>query len=55
VALLQANRFGIFSGRLAARRGNGVTRARVLPAGATSLAFSLVEPPDRYVCPFGSC
>jgi hypothetical protein len=55
VALLQANRFGIFSARLPARRGNGAVRARLLPGGGKSLAFSLIEPPDRYVCPFGSC
>jgi hypothetical protein len=53
VAVVQANRFGIFNRRLPARRGNGAVRARVLPGGSTSLAFSLVEPPDRDVCPFG--
>jgi len=50
-----ANRFGIFRGTLAVRAGNGAVRARMLPGGELSLRFSLTEPPDRPVCPFGSC
>jgi hypothetical protein len=50
-----ADRYGIFRGTLAARAGNGSVRARLLPGGESSLIFSLDEPPDRAVCPFGSC
>jgi hypothetical protein len=45
---------GIFQATLAERAGNASVRARILPGGA-SLPFSLVAPPDRAVCPFGSC
>ena len=50
-----ADRYGVFQGTLAARRGNGPVRAKVLPNGDVSLPFSLVQPPDRPLCPFGSC
>jgi hypothetical protein len=50
-----ADRYGIFRTTLAARSGNGSVRARVLPADDVSLAFSLTQPPDRAVCPFGTC
>jgi hypothetical protein len=54
VKLLQANRYGIFQAALSGRRGNGFVRARLVPTGGASLAFSLHEPPDRHVCPFGA-
>jgi hypothetical protein len=50
-----ADRYGIFRGALFARAGNGSVRARILPDADVSLPFSLAQPPDRPVCPFGSC
>lgn len=49
------NRYGIFRGSVPDRAGDGLVRARVLPTGEASLLFSLRVPPDRPVCPFGSC
>ena len=50
-----ADKYGIFRRTVGARAGNGPLRARVLSGGEASLPFSLVEPPDRFVCPFGTC
>jgi hypothetical protein len=55
LATLEASRYGIFTARLPARRGTGDVRARVLPSGERSSAFSLAQPPDRQICPFGTC
>ena len=53
--MLRTNRHGIVNVKLPRRLGNGQMRAKLATGAATSLAFSLKEPPDRYVCPFGTC
>jgi hypothetical protein len=55
LAVLRADRYGIFQGSIARRQGNSAVRARVLEGGEMSLGFSLARPPDRRICPFGSC
>ena len=51
---LQANRFGIFTGRVAARLSRtDWVRARVVTGNDVSLAFSLTPPPDHMYNPFG--
>jgi len=51
VAVLKANAFGVFTGRVGVR-GRGSLRARA--EGAASLPFSLVRPPDfALATPFG--
>jgi hypothetical protein len=53
VGVVQADRVGIFEGDLQAG-GKGPLRARFASAKATSLPFSLVEPPDHPYQPFGA-
>jgi len=55
LAVIQSNRYGIFRGTIERRRGNSAVRVRVLEGGEASLGFSLARPPDRRICPFGSC
>lgn len=52
VQKVRANRFGIFTGRLA-QRLTGSMRARLAGTGDASLAFSLKRESDRYYWPFG--
>jgi hypothetical protein len=52
VAVLHANRYGIFQRRLKGTF-SGSLRARVTKPKEPSLAFSLTRPPDRYYWPFG--
>jgi len=53
VASLRSDRFGIVQAKLAGRyTKSDFLRAQV--AGHTSLAFSLTQPPDRFLDPFGS-
>ena len=54
VALLQANRFGIFQGRLVTAARSGYVRARILGSADISLPFGLKPVPDRRVNPFGT-
>ena len=50
---VRTNPRGIFSGMYRSR-GTGALRARLLgPPAETSVPFSLNEPPDRFVRPFG--
>ena len=53
VATLDADAAGIFTADLRTG-GKGPLRAVVPSAGATSLAFSLVRPPDAIYQPFGT-
>jgi hypothetical protein len=52
---LRTNRYGIFTRRLSTRpTTRGFLRARILVgAGVASRPFSLQQPPDRFVHPFG--
>jgi hypothetical protein len=52
VAVLQADRFGIFSDELRTTT-RGAMRARLATGGTRSLAFSLKRVPDRVFQPFG--
>jgi hypothetical protein len=53
IAVLQANRVGIFSAKLRST-GRGPLRALFPSEQAVSLSFSLVSPPDHAYQPFGS-
>jgi hypothetical protein len=53
VTVLAANRVGIFSAEFRTS-GRGSLRARLQSGGASSLPFSLTEPPDRVYQPFGT-
>jgi len=55
LAVVRADRYGIFRGDIQRRQGNSAVRARVLTGGQASLGFSLARPADRRICPFGSC
>ena len=51
---LRADRYGIFSARLAAPpQGTTDFRARLSPSGELTLPFSLRVPPTRSISPFG--
>jgi hypothetical protein len=52
VATLRANRYGIFTKRVAGPT-RGSMRARLLTGRAKSLPFSLAKVPDRFYRPFG--
>jgi hypothetical protein len=53
VATIRADSSGIFAGTVRSK-GSGALRAVFPAAGATSLAYSLVSPPDRVYQPFGA-
>jgi hypothetical protein len=55
VARLRPSAAGVFQGHLPDAGGGDRLRARVAPSGARSLPFSLHVPPDRDICPFGTC
>jgi len=55
VATVTSNRYGIFFGSIASTSTSGYLRARLESGADASLPFSLVNSPDRYVCPFGTC
>ena len=54
VARVRAGSSGIFTGTFVSTRRTGSVRARIA-GGEGSVPFSLRVPPDRDVCPFGSC
>jgi hypothetical protein len=55
IATMEPNRFGIFSGRYPSTATSGFVRARLANGKDTSLPFSLVVPPDRPGCAWGTC
>ena len=55
LARVRTGSSGIFTGSFASTRRTGTVRARVVAGGEASVPFSLRVPPDRDVCPFGSC
>ena len=55
VASMKPNRFGIFSARYPSTATTGFLRARLANGKDTSLPFSLVVPPDRPGCAWGTC
>ena len=55
VKTLRPNRYGIFEGRHASTATTGLLRARLANGQESALPFSLVVPPDRPVCPWGTC
>jgi len=52
---LRPNRYGIFKGRHASAATAGFFRARLANGKDAALPFSIVVPPDRPVCPWGTC
>jgi hypothetical protein len=52
--IVQANSVGIFSGRWASSKTRGYLRAGIAGTRTRSPRFSLVQPRDRFVNPFGS-
>ena len=55
VKRLRPNRYGIFSASYPSRARTGLVRARLANGSATALPFSLVVPPDRPGCVWGTC
>ena len=55
VDTLRPNEYGIFSSRFSSTARVGYLRARVVGGPDVALPFSLVVPPDRRVCPWGTC
>ncbi len=55
LALLRPNTFGVFAGRFPSKARDGFLRARLANGSDASLPFSLVVPPDRPGCPWGTC
>lgn len=53
LAVLRADRYGIFTGRLEATATGDYVRARLANGRGVSVGFSLTRPPDQYVLPFG--
>lgn len=53
LAVLRADRYGIFTRRLPVRASGDLVRARLANGKGISLGFSLTRPHDRYVLPFG--
>jgi hypothetical protein len=49
------NSNGIFTGRFAFAARTGLVRARLATGNDSALPFSLVVPPDRPGCPWGTC
>ncbi len=52
---LRPNSYGIFSGRYASTARTGFLRARLANGKDEALPFSLVVPPDRPGCAWGTC
>jgi hypothetical protein len=55
VETLRPNSYGIFSGRYASTARTGFLRARLANGKDEALPFSLVVPPDRPGCAWGTC
>ena len=55
VETLRPNSYGIFSGRYASKAKTGFLRARLANGKDEALPFSLVVPPDRPGCAWGTC
>lgn len=55
VKTLRPNRHGIFSGRYPSPARKGFLRARLVNGKDAALPFSLVVPPDRPGCTWGTC
>ena len=55
VTTLRPNRNGIFAGRFASSARRGFLRARLTNGRDAALPFSLVVPPDRPGCTWGTC
>jgi hypothetical protein len=55
VETLRPNSYGIFSGRYASTARTGFLRARLANGKDEALQFSLVAPPDRPGCAWGTC
>jgi hypothetical protein len=51
----RSNRHGIFSGRFRSTAKTGFVRARLVDREEASVPFSLVVPPDRPGCVWGTC
>jgi hypothetical protein len=55
VKTLRPNRYGIFSDRFPSTARTGFLRARLANGKDAALPFSLVVPPDRPGCAWGTC
>jgi hypothetical protein len=55
VTRMRPNRHGIFSGRFPSTATTGFVDARLVDGSDAALPFSLVVPPDRPGCAFGTC
>jgi hypothetical protein len=55
VARVRANRYGIFSGRFRSTATRGFVVASIADGSDAALPFSLVVPPDRPGCVWGTC
>ena len=55
VDTLRPNRYGIFAGVFPSRARTGFLRARLANGKDAALPFSLVVPPDRPGCTWGTC
>jgi hypothetical protein len=55
VDVLRPNAYGIFAGRFTSRARAGSLRARLANGRDASLPFSLIVPPDRPGCVWGTC
>jgi hypothetical protein len=55
VETLRPNRYGIFAGEFPSRARSGFLRARLASGRDAALPFSLVVPPDRPGCTWGTC
>ena len=55
VARVRPNRYGIFFGRFSSSARAGFVEARLVDRSDASVPFSLVAPPDRPGCVWGTC
>jgi hypothetical protein len=55
VDTLRPNRYGIFAGEFSSKARSGFLRARLANGKDAALPFSLVVPPDRPGCAWGTC
>lgn len=55
VTRTRSNKYGIFFGRFRSTADSGSVRARLVGGKESSLPFSLVVPPDRPGCVWGTC
>jgi hypothetical protein len=55
VARVRANRYGVFSGRFRSTVNRGFVGASIAEGSDAALPFSLVVPPDRPGCVWGTC